>query len=121
MTNKKVALLFGSRLASVMKRRKVTVAKMAQIIGVSRHTVMRWRSGEIIPSGYDMTRMAEYLDTSGRWLMGFDASPGRMVSLTPDERLLVDRYRSLTAGGKESLLEALVDIARAEQIYQQRD
>lgn len=82
-----------------------TPSNLATTAGVSLQTAHRWLSGESTQIGLDnLFSLADGLDVSVRWLLGDDCPPGRPLILTPDERLLVDLYRSATPHMREWLL-----------------
>ena len=69
MGNKEVAL----RIRTRRKELKLTQTELADKIGVSLMTVVRWEKGERTPNTSVMNQLAEALDTSVAYLMGLDS------------------------------------------------
>lgn len=64
--------MIGMRLKQARKKQNITMAAMADKIGVSPVTVSRWESGVNEPDDATKSRLAEILNTSVTYLMGYD-------------------------------------------------
>ena len=62
----------GNRIKSRRRELRLTQAQLAQIVGVSLMTIVRWEKGERTPDSAIMPRLAEALNTSVAYLMGLD-------------------------------------------------
>ena len=62
---------FGINLKKRMKEQHVTQAKLAEEMGVSRTCVGFWCHGNMIPSYERLKKLANFLETSPRRLLGY--------------------------------------------------
>lgn len=79
----KVVNLMGN-LSTVLKQRRkemgMTLAQIADIMGVAEATVQRWESGNIKTIRHDkIAKLAELLKVSPAVLMGWDAEPSDAI------------------------------------------
>lgn len=61
-TKRRRAVRFGNELDRAMRGREVSSRKLAPALGMSRTSVMYWRTGRILPRVDTARRLAEYLD-----------------------------------------------------------
>ena len=105
--------MISSLLKEERKRLNLTQADVALSAGVSRETWSRYESNKLMPGTEVLTAIAatgfdvQYLLTGVRSAM----------ALAPDERLLLERYRSATKAGKEAILGAALGQKTFEQKY----
>lgn len=96
----------SQRLVSERERLGLNKGEMAVAGGVAQPTYLRYESGDRSPDGDFWSRIAEagadvlYILTGRRSL----ALPAEAL-LPPDERLLVDNYRSCTPEAKRNLIQ----------------
>jgi len=64
-------MLFGERLALVRKKKKVSQDELAKTIGVHAPVIGRYERNEVKPSIEVATKMAEALQVSLDYLVGF--------------------------------------------------
>ena len=100
-----------SRLTLARERRRFTKKGLAQAIGVTPHTILRYESGEIAPAEDALQRLAEALDFPERFFIEPDvdsppdsASFRSMSSITAKER-----DAALAAGTLAFILSDWVD------------
>lgn len=73
---------FGARLCEAMNRQNIKSVDLARISGVSQSDISNYRAGRYEASQVKLQKLAEALDVSIPWLMGFD------VPLTSYQRIL---------------------------------
>lgn len=59
----------GKRIKNMRKRRGLTQADFARMIGVTRPTVISWERGVTVPVLYTLRRLSETLGVTLEWLM----------------------------------------------------
>ena len=116
-------MTIGERIKQVRKARKWTQSTLAEAVGTGQDQVARWEKGVITPGRAHLTELARVFDCTTDWLLGIDTENGaqrRAVELTPDERQLLELYRSgelpefiqtliLSRGGRGETQEPLVE------------
>lgn len=77
------ALQFGSLVHSRRKKRQLTLAELAALVGVHEQSVWRWEHGEQLPDAYDLSRLAAALGCAVRTILPRrNAAP---ATVAPDE------------------------------------
>ena len=78
------------RIKQKRKEQRLTQQELADKVGVSLMTVLRWEKGERTPNTSIMNRLAESLNTSVEYLMGLQEYAGKVnkveVPVEEDER-----------------------------------
>jgi len=106
---------FESRLKDFRKKRKLTQQALADRLGVSRGTIIRWEGGGDIPSARTVCYIADVLDINVMFLCGMWDEPRRGMPLSTEERELVELYRALRPSERPMLLAAARDIGQVGQ------
>lgn len=88
----------GERIKQRRKDKALTQSGLAQVLGVGTEYVGRWERGVYNPSAEQIIRLAQVLDCTTDWLLGLvdtpDAETESGAGLSPDEKLLLNAYRS---------------------------
>ncbi len=71
---------FSARLTEAMTARGSTVSKLAVETGINKGTISAYKSGKYEPKQDNLYRIADALDVSEPWLMGYDVSMTRRRS-----------------------------------------
>lgn len=92
----------GARIAAV--RGKIGIGDFAVELGVNRKTVSRWESDDTLPDGASLLALKEKFGADPGWILtGAGEAPSKS-SLTPDEEVLLDGYRSLDPPTRRRML-----------------
>lgn len=59
----------GTRLKELRKNKKLTQQNVADVLGVSKTSVIYWEKDENVPKHESLTALAKLLDTSADWLL----------------------------------------------------
>lgn len=59
----------GKRIRALRKRRRLTQSGLADLVGVTRHTVISWERGVTVPVLYTLKRLSDTLGVTLDWLM----------------------------------------------------
>ena len=100
---------FGGRIRERREQLGLDRAQLARRLGVSASAVSNYENGVSFPKEHVLLRLFDCLETEPNDLFRDSFRAGGQV-LSRDERALLDRYRSLTALGREtvrSVTEAL--------------
>ncbi len=84
---------------------------LAQAVEVDRKTIARWEQGGLIPAGDTVHQLAEALEISALWLMGYTDNPDKMVQLREDEKLVLARYNAVEPDLRPQAVELLGKLA----------
>lgn len=86
-------------------------ADFARACDISKQTLCNYESDKVLkPDPATLMKIAVRLNVTLDWLWSADGLPGRHQMLDADEWTLIERYRTLSAQGKETLKKHLVDI-----------
>lgn len=69
MTNETV---FAERLSESLKKKGMKPIELSRICGINKSTISQYLSGKYIPKQDKVTKMAQALDVSPLWLLGYD-------------------------------------------------
>ncbi len=104
---------FGSQLKICREERGYTRPALAELLGVSASAISNYENGLSFPKEDVMLRLFDCLGTDPNTLFQDSFRTGYGI-LTTHERRLIERYRSLSPLGKESV-RSLVDALCAYQ------
>lgn len=98
----------GERLKAERERLGYTQPEFAELVGASKRTQIGWEQGRSVPDANALsTWSAEGLDV-GFLLNGERANVATSQHLPPDEQLLLEAYRGLSATARKTLLAELL-------------
>lgn len=100
-------------LSSVLKRRRkelgLTLAQIANVMGVAEATVQRWESGNIKSIRYDkIAKLADLLKVSPAALMGWEDEKRPVNSETGEADPLDKRVSELLAASDDNTKRAMI-------------
>lgn len=98
---------FGDRLRSRREELKLSRAQLAEELGVSKSAIGNYETGISFPKEDVMLRLFDCLQIDPNYLYRDSFRSGGSV-ITHNERRLLDRYRSLSSLGRETV-RSLVD------------
>ena len=101
-------ILLGEVIKAYRKKRKMSQQELADIMGVTRNTIVNWEANKSRPEFDGIPQLCSVLDVSMETLFGLDHAPG----ITKEEQTLVSAYRQLSAVGKKvasAMLNAMLD------------
>jgi len=62
--------IFGERLKEIRDERGVSMSELARQMKTSHQNISRWESGEIVPGGETLVKLANFLKVSADYLLG---------------------------------------------------
>lgn len=73
-------------LKELRKNKKITQAKLAEVLGVSRSTISMWEIDESQPDNATLVKIAKFFDVTVDYLLGTDAKTQTPALTAKDER-----------------------------------
>ena len=105
---------FVLRIDSVLKEKKLKRLAVAEAVSISTQAFSHWSVRGSMPAADTALKIAEFLGVSVEWLItGKDKE-----NLTDEERVLLDRWRSLDDSQKEIIMP-MIETA-AESSYKKK-
>lgn len=98
MTNETI---FAERLSEMLKIREMKPIELSRLCGINKSTVSQYLSGKYIPKQDKVTKMAQVLDASPLWLLGYDNQAAENVWLCRNARF-TEEFCRLPVLGKVS-------------------
>lgn len=110
------ATTISARLCEAMDRLGVKPVELSRRTGISKSSISQYMSGYATPKSDRIYAIARALNVTEAWLLGYDVQmePIKPVSfstnaptetaLTPNEKLIIDRFRQLPEDEKISFL-----------------
>ena len=101
---------FSERLKQGMNEKEIKQRDLARMTGISEGTISNYRSGRFKAAQVNLQKLAQALNVSIPWLMGYDVPIGTYDAPQPIGRLdtLTDKLSLLTDTQLE-VVEKLVD------------
>ena len=93
-------IIFIEVLEKELKKRNLTLNKMAKTTGISQAATSRWKHGSY-PSIDVLANICKYLNVSADYLLELEPPP----NITDRERRLLEYFRAADERGKEYILE----------------
>lgn len=84
------------RLVEAMKIRGMTSTELVEKTGIPNTTISYYRNGKTVPRADNLYRIAEALNVSEAWLLGYDVPMGRSDAQKKNDQLaqLIVRMRT---------------------------
>lgn len=101
---------FSVRLREYRTEQKLTLEDLSSRVGFPCQTLSRWERGDRVPKIDVVSQIAEKLDVSPLWLIGYDVESNIHASaptLSKTETYLLDKFRSLDSRGQSAVLNTL--------------
>lgn len=99
----------GQRIKEKRKEAGLNQKELAAKVGLSEASVSKYEHGKVEDATHSMlAKFAEALGVSVAWLLGMESKPqAAPAPLSPEERRLVDNFRSLSRVGKDYILQTM--------------
>lgn len=114
--------MVAERIKGLAKDQGVSVGAMLSECSISKNALSSMQSGGFMPRADNIGKIADYLGCSVDFLLGrtdvvaVGAMPDEAVVLSDDELVLLERYRSLTGGGKEIVRSRALEQLQIENL-----
>ena len=102
-------MAFAERLRATLTRLDLSDAHFARATDIPTSTFARYKSGDSIPKGDDLFRLADTLRVSPRWLALGDSNGTAPAEVADAEFVMIPRYRlaAITDAGKGAPIETV--------------
>ena len=107
--------IFSENLNRYVMQSGKTQLEIANAIGVSAQTFNSWIRGVAIPRMDKIQKLADYFKIKKSDLIDDHGDTSASDTLAPDERQIIELYRSLNSIGKRKALEAVEDLTQIEK------
>ena len=94
---------FASRLREIRQARKMTQARLAELLNVDRRVYNRWERGAASPQLEAVVRIAQVLHTSVDALVGLEAVPDTTLVHNPRLHKLYQQMDTLSDEDQQAL------------------
>ena len=114
--------MFWDRFVALCSEKGIKPNPAASALGISSGSVTGWKNGKL-PRIEALLSMADYFHCSVDFLLGrtdvvaVGAMPEGAVVLSEDERILLERYRSLSEDGRELVRSSALEQRRLENLH----
>ncbi len=112
---------FSDMLLFLRKRQGLTQEELGNALGVAKSTISMYEQGSRKPSFEMLEVIADYFNINMDTLVGssdLPKAPPPSFILAPDERQLIEDYRSLTPPGQEYIRQTM---AMAKMSYAEKN
>jgi len=100
----------GQMIKDLRKQRGMTLEELGEKVGVGKSTVRKWENGMIANMRRDkIAKIANALEVSPGYLMGWEDEAELPFSFTDDEKLMVIKYRDLSDDG-QGMVDLVLDL-----------
>ncbi len=103
----------SKRLEKALSLRDMKQSELCKLAGVPKSSLSLYLSGAYEPKQDRLYRMAETLNVSEHWLMGYDVpmerktSPTSPAELTESEKALLDLFRQIPESQQKVLIQMI--------------
>ncbi|PAU86312.1 hypothetical protein CK507_15835 [Pseudomonas sp. WN033] len=107
---------FGERLKAERERLRYTQPEFAEMVGASKRTQIGWEQGRSTP---DANALAVWLEEGvdvGFLLTGKRTAAGSARDLPPDEQVLLEAYRALSATKRKAVLTDILNGGKSRSV-----
>lgn len=101
---------FGNRFTKILENSKITNAEVTKLANISKNNIGNYKNGQI-PNATTLYKLSQIFGISMEYLL----TGKEPEELTPEERNLVDLYRTADERGKR----AIIRTAEAENMEQE--
>ncbi|QEW85431.1 hypothetical protein E4F34_33010 [Burkholderia pseudomallei] len=101
-----VSQTVGDRIQAIRGARGVS--EFAAELGVNRKTVTRWEADEALPDGGSLLVLKTRFGADPGWVLTGTGESPSVSTLTPEEQLLLSRYRSSPPELRDAALRVLL-------------
>ena len=106
----------SERLANALRESGLSQIELCKKAGITAGALSSYLSGRYHPKQRTLERLADALNVSVLYLMGYDTSEsGKNSPTDPYEDRLLEMFRSLNAIGRKRALQDLEDLTQLER------
>lgn len=99
-------MTMGDRIKARRKMVHLTQDEFGELLGVQKSAVAKWENGRVENiKRSTIQRMAQILECSPSYLLGFDEDKPNTIQLTVVESTMLDSFRNLNKEGQERVIE----------------
>lgn len=99
-------MTMGDRIKARRKMVHLTQDEFGELLGVQKSAVAKWENGRVENiKRSTIQRMAQILECSPSYLLGFDEDKPNTIQLTVIESTMLDSFRNLNQEGQERVIE----------------
>lgn len=102
------------RLVEAMKIRGMTSTELVEKTGIPNTTISYYRNGKTVPRADNLYRIAEALNVSEAWLLGYDVPMGRSDTQKKNDRLAKLIVKMRTDADFYETVAALADLSETQ-------
>ena len=99
------------KIKELRKKKNLTLLEVAEFLGVKEATAQRYESGSIKNIKHETVfKLAELFDCDPQYLIGWGGGSSgacNYMSITDDEKMLLDMFRRVPAESQRMVLDAL--------------
>ena len=99
------------KIKELREEKKLSQTKLAEIIQTSQRNIGRWENEENEPSFSQLVKLADFFECSIDYIVGREDDYGNVIAgqstdqtLTKDENMLLEAFRSLGPFEREAIL-----------------
>lgn len=100
---------FSQRLRELRKQRGLTQEELAKELEMAKSSISMYENGKRKPSFEVLELFADFFNVNLDTLYGASPVSSKSFTCTPEEEVMIKKFRSLTPTGKQSVL-AILDI-----------
>lgn len=107
-----------NRIREAMRIRSLKQSELVEKTGIGKSSISTYLSGEYEPKQKNIYKIAEALDVSEAWLMGYDVPLERELTtnkLKEDESRFVREYRKLNHLGKQEAIKRVEELTYVDK------
>ena len=99
-------MTMGDRIKARRKMVHLAQDEFGELLGVQKSAVAKWENGRVENiKRSTIQRMAQILECSPSYLLGFDEDKPNTIQLTVIESTMLDSFRNLNQEGQERVIE----------------
>lgn len=106
--------VINNRLNEAMTARGMTASELSQKSGLSKSTISRYLSNERSPKSEAITKMAQALDVSASWLLGYDVPMSKENQIN-EHIVLIEKLSPDNKDRLKSYIDFLLSTQRGDQ------
>ena len=106
--------LFGERLASIIKEKRISQKELANAVGVTEAALSHYIKGDRIPRSCTLAKIAELLGTTSDFLMNGIAS-NVQEEIGYAVRLIARNAKDMTSVDKMKIIKILMDAEKKRE------
>ena len=112
---------FKTRLIELRKFKNISQKELAKQTGITQAAISLWERGERQPNSNAILPLCRFFDVSLDYLLGNSDDFGNIQhsdqkeELTPGERELIEKYRELSAAGKQQAAALIDSVSKYEK------